>query len=364
MQNLRIPGPTPLPEEVLKTMSRQMVDHRGPEFEKILTKVTANLKTLFQTKNDLYILTGSGTGGLEAAVVNTLSPGDKVLAVSIGVFGDRFAGIAKQFGADVIDLKFQSGKAADPDVIRQALKKQPDIKAVLVTHNETSTGVTNDMQAISAAVKEFDKLILVDAVSGLGSLELPVDKWNLDVVVTGSQKGWMAPPGLAMVSVSEKAWKAYEKAKMPHFYWDFGRARTSLEKWQTPWTPCVPAVYALEISLDMMLKEGLSNIIARHARVGKTARDGIKSLGLPLFADEKYASNTVTSVAAVRGIEVKKMRNILRDEYDIIIAGGQGDLTGKVFRIGHLGWVYEKDIDSIILALKVVLPKAGYGSAK
>ena len=360
MENLRIPGPTPLPSEALQVMSRQMINHRGPEFGQILNGVTDKLKQLFQTKSDVFLLTGSGTGGLEAAIVNTLSPGDKVLSVSIGVFGERFAAIAEQFGAEVTPLRFEWGKAADIDAVRQALNADPKIKAVLVTHNETSTGVTNDLAVVSSVVKEFGKLLLVDAISGLGSIELPVDDWHCDVTVTGSQKGWMAPPGLAMVSMSQEAWQAHAKARMPRFYWDFTKARSYLEKGQTPWTPAISTVFSLSVSLEMMLKEGLSNIIARHARVAEVARDGIKSLGLPLFAEESHASNTVTSVAASDGLDTKKMLKIMREEHQIILGGGQQTLDGKIFRIGHLGWVTESDIETVISGLKVVLPQAGF----
>jgi len=343
-------------------MSRQMVNHRGPEFGQMLTEVTANLKQLFQTKNDIFLLTGSGTGGLEAAIVNTLSPGDKVLSVAIGVFGERFAAIAQEFGAEVIPLNFEWGRAADADAVRRALHAEPGVKAVMVTHNETSTGVTNDLKSISSVVKEFDKLLLVDAISGLGSIDLPVDEWHCDVTITGSQKGWMAPPGLAMVSVSEAAWRAQAEARMPRFYWDFTRAKSYLERGQTPWTPAVSAVYALSVSLGMMLGEGLANIIARHARVAKAARDGVKSLGLSLFADEDHASNTVTAVAASDGLDAKKMLKLLREEHGMVLAGGQQRLDGRIFRIGHLGWVSENDIQAVISALRVVLPQAGFGS--
>jgi len=363
MENLRLPGPTPLPSEVLQVLSRQMINHRGPEFGQILNEVTAKLKQLFQTKNDVFLLTGSGTGGLEAAIVNTLSPGDKVLSVSVGVFGERFATIAEQFGAEVIPLRFEWGKAADVDAVRQALQAEPKIKAVLVTHNETSTGVTNDLASISSVVKEFDKLLLVDAISGLGSINLPVDDWHLDVAVTASQKGWMAPPGLAMVSVSQEAWQANTRAKMPRFYWDFAKAKSYLEREQTPWTPAITTVFALSVSLEMMLREGLPNIIARHARVAKAARDGVESLGLALFAEESYASNTVTAIAASDGLDTKKMLRILREEHQVILGGGQQKLDGKIFRIGHLGWVTEDDIKTVISALKVVLPQAGFRSA-
>jgi aspartate aminotransferase-like enzyme len=359
MGQLRIPGPTPCPTEVLQAMARPMINHRGPEFAQMLYDVTDKLKQLFQTKNDLYLLTCSGTGGLEAAIVNTLSPGDKVLSVTVGVFGERFAEIAEQFGAEVIPLRFELGRTVDVDSLRRALQAEPKIKAVLVTQNETSTGVTNDLAAISAVVKEFDKLLLVDAISSLGSINLPVDEWHCDVTVTASQKGWMVPPGLAMVSVSPEAWQAYEKARMPRFNWDFTRAKSYLERGQTPWTPAVSIVFALSVSLDMMLKEGLANVIARHTRVGKTARDGVKSLGLSLFAEEKYASNTVTAVAAREGLDTKKLVKVMREEHQIVLAGGQQSLEGKIFRIGHLGWVTEDDIAAVISALKVALPKAG-----
>ncbi len=360
MGQLRIPGPTPVPDEVLQAMAWPMVNHRGPEFARALNDVTAKLKQLFQTENDVFLLTASGTGGLEAAIVNTLSPGDKVLSVTVGVFGERFASIAEQFGAEIIPLRFEWGKAADSDAIRQALKAEPKIKVVLVTHNETSTGVTNDLASISSVVKEFDKLLVVDAISSLGSIELPVDDWHCDVVVTGSQKGWMVPPGLAMASVSQKGWQAHSTAKMPRFYWDFTKARNYLERGQTPWTPVLSIVFALSVSLEMMLKEGLPNIIARQARIGKAARDGVKSLGLSLFADEEYASNTVTAVAASDGLDIKKMRKILNEEYQIVVSGGQQTLDGKIFRIGHLGWVTEDDVKAVISALKMVLPQAGF----
>jgi aspartate aminotransferase-like enzyme len=358
MTQLRIPGPTPVPDEVLQAMAKQMINHRGPEFVQLLNDVTTKLKQIFQTKSDLLVLTGAGTGGLEAAIVNTLSPGDKVLATSIGVFGDRFTKIAQQYGADIIPLSFEWGKAADVDTIRQTLQVEPKIKAVMVTHNETSTGVSNDLASISSLVKEFDKLLLVDAISSLGAIDLPVDDWHCDVTVTGSQKAWMVPPGLTMVSVSEEGWRAHAEAKMPRFYWDFTKAKNSLEKGQTPWTPAVSIMFALQVALDMMLKEGLANIIARHARVGKATREGVKSLGLSLFAEESHASNAVTAVAVPDGLDVKKLRKILKEEHQVVLAGGQQKLDGKIFRIGHLGWVNEKDIEAVISALKVALPQA------
>lgn len=355
---LRIPGPTPCPPQVLKAVGGQMIDHRGSEFAQIIRDVTEKLKQLFCTKNDVFILTGSGTGGMEAAVVNTLSPGDKVLALSCGFFGDRFAEAAACYGAEVTKLSFEWGKPVDPDAVRKALKENPDVKAVLVTHNETSTGLTNDLKAISTVVKEFDKLILVDAISSLGSIELPVDEWQCDVVVTASQKGWMVPPGVAMVSVSQKAWQAHAKAKMPRYYWDFTKAKSYLERGQTPWTPCISAFFGLAVALDMLLAEGLPNVIARHTKLAELTRQGVKSLGLSIFPEEKYASNTVTAVKPSEKLDVSKLLRILREEYKVILSGGQGNLSGKIFRIGHLGWIREKDIKEVLQAITKAIPKA------
>ena len=358
MTQLRIPGPTPVPPQILEALNRQMINHRGKEFGQIMTNITARLKEVFQTKGDVFILTGSGTGGMEAAVVNVLSPGDKVLVASCGAFGDRFADIARVYGAEVVKLDFDWGQPVDPDAVRRALKANPQVKTVLVTHNETSTGITNDMVSISRVVKEFDKLLVVDAISSLGCIDLPVDKLGCDVVVSSSQKGWLTPPGLAMVSVSEAAWRAHAQAKCPRYYWDFSKAKNFLEKSQTPWTPAVSVFYALEAGLELMLKEGLPNIFARHARVAGVARKGVKSLGLTMYPNEAYASNTITAVNVPAGVEAKKLLQILRDEYKIVLAGGQAKLDGKIFRIGHLGWVEEKDMQEVLSGLKTALPKA------
>ncbi|HEU65748.1 MAG TPA: alanine--glyoxylate aminotransferase family protein [Chloroflexi bacterium] len=358
---LRIPGPTPCPPQALQAMSRQMINHRGGEFAKIINSTTEKLKQVFQTKGDVFVLTGSGTGGMEAAIVNTLSPGDKVLSISNGAFGERFADIAQGFGAEVIRLNFEWGKAIDLDAVEKALKTDGDIKAILATHNETSTGMTNRLGDISTLVKKFDKLLLVDAISSLGCINLPTDDWHCDVVVTGSQKGWMVPPGLAMISVSEKAWQAHARAKMPRYYWDFSKAKDFLQKGQTPWTPAVSIFYALDTTLDLMLNEGLNNIFARHARLAQMTRNGVKSLGFSLFPEEAYASDTVTAVNATDDIDVPKLIQVLREEHNVVISGGQRKLAGKIFRIGHLGSVYEDDIKVVLEALNKALPQAKKG---
>ena len=358
--NLRIPGPTPCPPEVLAAMSVPMVDHRGPEVAALIRRVTPRLQAAFNTANDVLIVTTSGTGGLECAVVNSLSPGDHVLSVSIGNFGERFAQIAATYGARVTRLGFANGEAADPERVREALAANPDVRAVLVTHNETSTGVTNPLEAIAAAVRPSGALLLVDAVSSLSSIPVQVDAWGLDVVVSGSQKGWMLPPGLAFLSLSERAWEAYARSTMPRFYFDLGKYRESTAKGQTPWTPALSLYFALEVALDLLEREGWENVYARHQRCGELTRAGVKRLGLELLADERFASNTVTAVKAPEGLDVSRLRKLLREEHGVVIGGGQGELTGKIFRIGHLGLVTEDDVAVTLQALEQALPVAGY----
>jgi aspartate aminotransferase-like enzyme len=358
--NLRIPGPTPCPPQVLAAVAKPMINHRGRHFAELIGRVVERLKRFYRTQGDVLVLTASGTGGLEAAVVNTLSPGDRVLAVVIGAFGERFAAIAQAYGAEVVRLEYEWGRAADPDDVRRVLSRDPRIKAVLVTHNETSTGVTNPLKALAAVVREHERLLLVDAVSSLGAIPLETDAWGLDVVVTGSQKGWMVPPGLAFVSVSQRAWEAYREAKMPRFYLDLGRHKEALERGQTPWTPALSVLFGLDVALEMMEAEGLENIFARHARIGEMTRQGVKALGLRLLADERYASNTVTAVVVPDGVDERVLRRLLEDEYGVVLAGGQGKLSGKIFRIGHLGWVTEEDIRDTLDSLAQALPRVGY----
>lgn len=361
MTNLRIPGPTPCPDDVLQAMSRQMINHRGPEFATILKRVTSNLQTLFQTKNDVLVLTSGGTGAMEAMVVNFLSPGDHVIVVSIGVFGDRFAQICETYGARVTKIAFPLGEAADPARLDAALAENPDVKAVLLTHNETSTGVTNDLQALAAVINKHGKLSIVDAISSLGSIRLPVDEWDLDVVGTGSQKGWMVPPGLAMVSVSARGWQAYEQARMPRFYFDLKKAKDFYEKGQTPWTPAISGFYALDVALQQLVEEGIENVAARHQRVADRARAGVEALGLELLVKHAaWRSNTVTAIVVPEGIEGAAVSKLLREEYDVVIGGGQGALTGKIWRLGHLGYCSEADIDDALAKMQLALARVGF----
>jgi aspartate aminotransferase-like enzyme len=353
---LRVPGPTPLPEPVREAGGRQMVNHRGPEFKALLERLTARLKAAFRTQNDILILTASGTGGLEAAVVNHLSVGDPVLVISIGAFGDRFAKIATRYGADVTAVAVEWGQAAEPSQVARALEEMAEAgrpaRAVLLTHNETSTGVTNPLEALASAVRQAapDALLLVDAISGLGAIPFETDAWGLDVVVTGSQKSWMVPPGLAMISVSPRAWAASERATMPRFYFDLREHQVSVAKGETPWTPAVGVCFALDVALEMMEAEGYEAIFARHAACGAATRAGLAALGFSLFADPRHASDTVTAAHVPDDVEWSALGRALRSR-GLVVAGGQGKLSGRIFRVGHLGAV---TVNEIVAALEIL----------
>ena len=360
--NLRIPGPTPVPPVILQAMARPMIDHRGPEFAVILNRITEQFKHFFQTSGDILTFPASGTGAMEATVVNIFSPGDAVAAITIGSFGNRFAKIAETFGANVTRIDFPWGHAADADTVLERLAGIADLRGVIMTHNETSTGVTNDLQTLSAAIRARypDVLIAVDAVSSLSCVDLRMEEWDLDVVFTGSQKGWMVPPGLAMIGVGARAWKANQQAKMPRMYWDFGWAKRSLDKGQTPYTPPVSLFFGLDVALEMMRAEGREAIFARHQAVANLTRSRATELGLELLADPAYASNTVTAIKAPAGIEVKALRKALREQERVVIAGGQEQLEGKIVRVGHLGYVHEPEITATMDALERQLVALGY----
>jgi aspartate aminotransferase-like enzyme len=361
-QLLMIPGPTPVPPSVLRAHSRPMMNHRGPEFKALQDEVISGLKQVFQTKNDVFLLTCSGTGAMEAAIVNVCSPGDLVLAYSIGVFGDRFAKIASAFGAQVEKMDAEWGKAIDVGRLQERLKKDGErkIKAVLVTHNESSTGVTNDAKAIAKVVREHGALLLVDAVSSLAAIDLQTDAWGIDVVASASQKALMNPPGLGFVSVSERAWKANETAKMPRFYMDIKAAKDYLDRGQTPWTPAVPQVYGLQVALQTILSEGLQASFERHRRLGQAARDGAAAMGLKLFADPTHASNTVTAIRAPQGLTPAAIRKHLLEKYSVVLAGGQQRLLEEIFRIGHMGYTSDTEILACLAALGTALNELGF----
>ena len=361
---LMIPGPTPVPEQVLLAMAKHPIGHRSPAFSEITAEVNENLKWLHQTSNDVLALNVSGTGAMEAGIINFLSAGDKVLVGSNGKFGDRWGKISKAFGLEVDVITAEWGKPLDTEEFRAKLEGDTakEIKAVIVTHSETSTGILNDLETITKYVKNHgEALIMVDAVTSLGAISVPVDDWGLDVVASGSQKGYMIPPGLGFVSVSPKAWEAYKTATLPKFYLDLGKYSKSAAKNSTPFTPPVNLTYGLQTALRMMKAEGLENIFARHQRLTQATRAAVKALGLQLFAPDEFASTATTAVMPPEGT-AEKIRSILNKEFDISIAGGQDDYKGKIFRIGHLGFVSERDVLTAISALEAALVAIGYES--
>lgn len=361
-QNLRVPGPTPVPPEVLHALTTPMINHRGPEFAAIAHRVTLRLQYFFQTASPLLTFSASGTGGQEAAIANLFSAGDHVIAITIGAFGNRLATIAEKFGLQVTRVEFPWGQAADPAVVEERLKFSTPYKGVLMTHNETSTGVTNDIETLARLVRQVspDALIVVDAVSSLGCVPLEMDPWDLDVVFTGSQKGWMTPPGLMMIAAGPRAWAANKTASLPRFYFDWELARKNLEKWQHPTTPPVSIFYALDVALEMMLAEGREAIFERHARIGEYVRWRAKEMGLQLFADHAHASNTVTAIVTPRGIDTKALLKKLREEDQVVFAGGQAQLEGKIFRVGHLGHFEEADLVEAMDKLEIRLGEMGF----
>lgn len=361
-QNLRIPGPTPVPARVLAELSRPMINHRGPEFAAILHRVTTRLQYFFQTASPVLTFPSSGTGGQEAAIANLFSPGDHVIALSIGNFGDRIATIAGKFGLKVTKVDFPWGQAADPDVVATHLQANAPYKGVLVTHNETSTGVLNDLETLSKVIRQNNPhaLIVVDAVSSLGCVPLEMDPWDIDVVLTGSQKGWMVPPGLMMIGVGPRAWEANETAQLPRFYFDWALARKGLEKWQHPTTPPVSLFYALDVALEMMLEEGREAIFQRHQQAGDYVRGRAQALGLQLLANHSRASNTVTAICMPEQIDTKALLTVLRDQDHVVFGGGQRHLEGKVIRVGHMGHFTQQDLIEAMDCLETRLSQQGF----
>lgn len=351
---LRIPGPTPLPDEVLDAMHRSMISHRGAEFHALMRDVTGRLKHCFQTGGDLLLFPAAGTGGLEAAIVNLFSPGDRVVSLTVGSFGERFAEIAERFGLQVSRISSPWGQAADLDALRRVLGEQPGAKGVLITHNETSTGVQSDVEQAGIIAREHDALLIVDAISSLGAVDIPVDRWGIDVAVTASQKAWMAPPGLAMLSVSPQAWAAHKSAKLPRYYWDFTEARRFLTRDETPYTPAVSLLFGLQRSLQLIMSEGLAEVFARHEALRDSVRLGARRLGLLPFASDEAASRTVTALHVPHGVTAKEVTTAMR-ERGVVIAGGQDDYADKIIRIGHMGFATESDLSEVMLALEETL---------
>ena len=356
---LLTPGPTPLPPQVSEAMGRPIIHHRTPQFQAILKEATEGLKYIYQTKNDVFILASSGTGAMEAAVVNLLSCGDTALVIQGGKFGERWTEICKAYGinTEVIDVKW--GKAVNPSDVKEKIKNNPTIKVVFTTLCETSTGVVNDIAAIGKIVKDTNALLVVDAISGLGAIDLKTDDWFCDIVVSGSQKGLMLPPGLGFISVSPKALKLIESSKGPRYYLDLKKAKKALDKTDTPFTPAITLIIALNEALKMMKEDGLENIFTRHKKMADAVRSAVLALGLKLFAPEA-GSDVVTAVCLPEGLDGEKLVKTMRDTYGVTIAGGQDSLKGKVCRIAHMGFIEEFDIITGISCLEKVLTQMGY----
>ncbi len=360
-QNLRTPGPTPIPSEVRQAQSQAMIDHRGTEFAELLRETSAGLAELIGTSGEVVLLTGSGSGAMEAAVVNTLSPGDRVLVVTIGAFGDRFAKIADAFGADVERYEVEWGTSASPDALRMHLGGTDPYRAVLITHNETSTGVANPMQALAEVVRGApgEPLLIVDGISGLGAMPFEMDAWGVDLVISASQKAWMASPGIAIAAMGSRAIAAGETAKMPRVYWDFAEARDWASKGQTPWTPAIAVLYGLRIGVQRLRAEGRERTWARHAAIASAVAAGLEALGLRLVPSPEDRSATVTAAWLPDGIEWAPFNADMR-AHGLVIAGGQGKWTGRIFRFGHMG---EVGIDEMVDALRIMgetLPEHGF----
>jgi serine---pyruvate transaminase len=361
MRKIRLmaPGPTPVPEKVLLRMADTMIHHRTPQFQAVMKDVNTKLKKVFMTENPVITMSSSGTGAMETSVVNFLSSGDKTIVINSGKFGERFRDICKAYGVDCVTYDVEPGKSADPAVVADLIKKNPDVKAVYGTLCETSTGVVNDIKAIGGIVAGTDAVFIVDAVSGLSADEFLPDVWGVDAVVSGSQKGLMLPPGLGFISVSKKAGKLIETSTLPKYYFSLKAALKSYEKNDTAWTPAVSLIMGLDLVLDSLLEEGMDNVLTRHAKLAYVTREAVKAIGLEIFAEKP--SNAVTSVKVPEGVDGKALVKTMRDKEGITIAGGQSELAGKIFRIAHLGYMDQYDTIATIAAVEMVLAQQGYG---
>ncbi|MBI4845522.1 MAG: alanine--glyoxylate aminotransferase family protein [Candidatus Omnitrophica bacterium] len=357
-KNLLTPGPTPVPSEVLLSMAKPTIHHRTPEFQKIFKEMNENLKYVFQTKNDVFTFASSGTGAMEAAVVNLLSPGDTAICVQAGKFGERWTELCQAYGIKTVVIDVEWGDAVDPVQIEKALKENKNVKVVFTTHCETSTGALTDIKAIAGITKDKNVVLVTDAISSLGGIDLQMDSWGIDVIVAGSQKGLMIPPGLAFCSISPKAWKLVEAAKCPRYYFDLRLAKKALEKTDTAFTSAVTLCIGLNAALKMIKEETLEKIFQRHNCLARAVREAMKALGLKLYA--KKPADVVTSVYVPDGVDGEALVKTMRDVYGVSIAGGQDELKGKIFRFAQLGYMNEFDIITGLSALELVLAKMGY----
>ena len=360
---LMIPGPTPVPESVLLEIAKHPIGHRSSEFSSILEEVYTNLKYVFQTENDVFMFTSSGTGAMCAALENLINEGDKVLSLVIGNFGNRWAKIAESRGAKVEKIEVEAGEVINPEVLKKRLCEDTDkeIKIVTLTHSETSTGAANDIKTLCSIIKEHGALSVVDGVTSVCAMPCKPDEWGIDVLVSGSQKGFMIPPGLAFLTANEKAWKVYEQCKHPSFYFDWAAHRKSVRANSTPFTPAVNLIAGLNVALKMIKEEGIDNMNARHKRHAMALRHALKAINLKLLVElDENASHSITSILPPEGITVPDIRKALKEDYDIVVANGQNQLKDKIFRMGTLGFVCDRDLIASVGALEAVLYKLGH----
>lgn len=349
--NFRLPGPTPLPPQVKEALGRDMIPHRGPAFRAFYGETLRLAREMHRTTGDVLTWAATGSAGWEVAIVNLLSPGDPVLAAVNGDFGERFARVAGRLGLDVRRLDAAWGMPILPEQMRQALSDAPDVKAVLTVHNETSTGVTNPLREIAAVVRDHGALLIVDAVSSAGALPLEMDDWGIDLVFSGSQKAWMCPPGLLIAAIGPRAWDAHERSRFPRFFWDIGESKTMAEQGMTPTTPPLSMLYGYRAALDMIAAEGLENVWRRHRRLGAMTRAGVRAAGLEIFAEEGFASDTVTAFRPPAGVSARDMLDRLRVRFGVEAQGGQAHMADRLVRIGHMGWVHEPEMREAIAAV-------------
>jgi serine---pyruvate transaminase len=353
------PGPTPVPPEVLEAMSRPIIHHRSSDFREIFGRCLDRLAEIYRTKGDVLVYTASGTGGMESAVSNLTRPGDRVVVVSAGHFGERWTALARTFGCEVDELRYEWGESPAADDLAQRLRELGGAKVVFTTHSETSTGVVADVQGLAAAAKDAGALVVVDAVSSLGAVPLESDAWGLDAVVSGSQKALMSPPGLATVSVSAAAWDAVETDAPSRYYFDWTRARERQAAFDPAFTPAVSTLVGLDVALGLLLAEGLEQAFERHARLGRACRAGVRAMGLELFSPDDDRSAVVTAIHAPDGIDSGELVQTLRDRQGIVLAPGQGPLKGKIFRIGHIGYYDVFDITTALAGVELTLSELG-----
>lgn len=352
--DLRIPGPTPLPPQVLEAMQHEMMPHRNEEFRALFSELLEKMRRYHGTSNTALVLPGSGSAGFEFSIVNTLSPGDKVVGFVSGSFGDRYCTVAAQLGLDVTKIELEWGHAATAPIVAKALDENPDAKAVLYTYNETSTGLANPLHEVGPVVRDHGALLLVDAVSAAGGMPMEMDAWGVDLIFSGSQKAWMCPPGLVIIGVGDRVFDAYESANYPRFFWDLKTAADRAKEGMTPTTSPLTMIFALNAACDMIEAEGLDNVYARHARLGAFVRRGVSELGYRLIAEEEYVSDTVTAITPPEGVDATQVIARMKSDFGIDVGGGLGKMRGQALRIGHMGWVHQPELEHALEALSKV----------